>query len=74
MLAIHNEKELMEKVLINKVATDYKFTGEMKQRNIRWFPPVLDQIKHFSQKGVLMCVRLHGLARDAPIFPVRPMD
>lgn len=54
---MHTEKELMEKVLIRQVATDYKFTGEMRRRNIRWFPPILDQIKHFAAKGVLMYVR-----------------
>ncbi len=58
MLALHTEKELMEKVLIKEVSSDYKFTGEMKRRTIRWFPPIFDQIKHFAQKGVLMCVRV----------------
>lgn len=43
-------------VLIKEVATDYKFTGQMKRENIRWFPPIWDQIKHFFRNGVLVCV------------------
>ncbi len=53
-LAMHSEKELMEKVLVKEVSTDFKGTGEMKRRNIVWFPPLIAQAKHFLRNGVLI--------------------
>lgn len=54
MVAIHTEKELMDRVLVKQVSTDFKRNGEMKRRNIVWFPPILDQAKHFLKHGILI--------------------
>lgn len=54
MVAIHSEAELMERVLVKEVSTDFKRNGEMKRRKIVWFPPILDQAKHFLKNSSLI--------------------
>jgi len=54
MAAIHNEKELMDRVLVKEVSTDFKHNGEMRQKKIVWFPPLFEQAKHFIKNGILI--------------------
>jgi len=42
MCAIMTSDELLKHICIPTVSTDYRFTGEMAKRNIRWFPKVWD--------------------------------
>lgn len=40
--AMFSAEELFEKVCVRTVSTDFGLNGEMKRKNIRWFPRVMD--------------------------------
>lgn len=40
MCAIKTQEELLNDVCVTHVSTDYMLNGEMKKKNIRWFPKV----------------------------------
>lgn len=39
--AMFTPKEIFDDICVSTVSTDYRRNGEMKRRNIRWFPPVV---------------------------------
>lgn len=53
MCAIKSPEELLQDICVNTVSTDYLLTGEMKRKNIRWFPELLDMGKYWLKNGVL---------------------
>lgn len=53
MCAIKSPEELLRDICVNTVSTDYLHTGEMKQKNIRWFPELLEMGKYWLKNGVL---------------------
>lgn len=42
MCAIMNQDELHKDVCVRTVSTDFRGTGEMKAKNIRWFPTIME--------------------------------
>ena len=38
MCAIKSPDELLRDICVNTVSTDYMLTGEMKRKNVSWFP------------------------------------
>lgn len=53
MCAIKKPEELLSDICVNTVSTDYLRTGEMKEKNIRWFPDLWDMGKYWLKHGVL---------------------
>ncbi|KAL3920207.1 MAG: hypothetical protein SGILL_003377 [Bacillariaceae sp.] len=39
--AMFTSSEIFDDICVNTVSTDYRLNGEMKRRNIQWFPPVV---------------------------------
>jgi hypothetical protein len=39
--AMFTSREIFNDICVSTVSTDYRLNGEMKRRNIRWFPPVV---------------------------------
>jgi Patatin-like phospholipase len=39
--AMFTPKEIFDEICVSTVSTDYRGNGEMKRRNIRWFPPMV---------------------------------
>jgi hypothetical protein len=39
--AMFTPPEILDEICVSTVSTDYRRNGEMKRRNIRWFPPVV---------------------------------
>jgi predicted acylesterase/phospholipase RssA len=54
MCAIKRPDELYADVCVPTVSTDYMLTGEMKRRNIRWFPPMLDMAAYWLKNKLLV--------------------
>jgi hypothetical protein len=52
--AMFTPQELFEKVCIKTVSTDYEFTGEMKRRNIRWFPKIMDVATYWLKHRLMI--------------------
>lgn len=52
--ALSTTDELLKDVCVPNVSTDYKFTGEMKKKNIRWFPPVWDMGAYWLKNKLLV--------------------
>jgi predicted acylesterase/phospholipase RssA len=54
MCAIKTPEELLEHVCVRTVSTDFMFTGEMKRRNIRWFPTVMEMGTYWLKHKLLV--------------------
>lgn len=54
MCAIHTPEELMTQVLLPNLATDYKSTGEMKRRRLRFFPTYWEMAVYWLRNRILM--------------------
>lgn len=52
--AMYSEKELFEKICVPTVSTDYGLNGEMKKKNIRWFPPIRDMVTYWLKNRLLV--------------------
>eukprot|EP00956_Cyclotella_meneghiniana_P011274 scaffold15879_cov80-Cyclotella_meneghiniana.AAC.11 len=53
MCAIKKPEELLRDICVNTVSTDYMRTGEMKEKNIRWFSNLWDMGRYWLKHGVL---------------------
>jgi len=53
MCAIKSPEELLRDVCVPTVSTDYMLTGEMKEKNIRWFPKLVDMGAYWLKHGIL---------------------
>jgi len=54
MCAIKTEEELFRDVCVSNVSTDYMLNGEMKLKNIRWFPPVMEMGAYWLKHKLLV--------------------
>ena len=54
MCATCTPEELLADVCVSTVSTDYRRDGEMKRRNIRWFPPLSRMGAHWARDGLLV--------------------
>lgn len=52
--AMYSTKELLERICVPIVSTDFKLNGEMKKKNIRWFPPIQDMVTYWLKKRLLV--------------------
>jgi hypothetical protein len=52
--AMFTSEELYEKICVRTVSTDYKLNGEMKKKNIRWFPAVMDMGAYWLKHRLLV--------------------
>lgn len=52
--AMFTAQELYEKICVRTVSTDYGLNGEMKRKNIRWFPPVMDMGAYWLKHRLLV--------------------
>lgn len=52
--AMYTTKELLETICVRTVSTDYKLNGEMKKKNIRWFPPIPDMVAYWLKTRLLV--------------------
>ena len=43
--AMFTPEEIFKDICVSTVSTDYRLTGEMKKRNIRWFPPLVSLMR-----------------------------
>jgi hypothetical protein len=73
--ALMTSKELFEDVCIPSVSTDYRHNGEMKKKNIRWFPPVMDMGAYWLKTKLLVDskVRLDIYHNDLPTLEDSPL-
>ena len=54
MCAIKTADELLRDVCVSHVSTDYMLTGEMKEKNIRWFPPMWEMASYWMKHKLLV--------------------
>mmetsp|Transcript_11508 Transcript_11508/g.24570 ORF Transcript_11508/g.24570 Transcript_11508/m.24570 type:complete len:1054 (+) Transcript_11508:172-3333(+) len=54
MCAIKTPDELLRDICINTVSTDYMLTGEMKRKNISWFPELYKMGAYWLKHRLLM--------------------
>lgn len=52
--AMYTTEELFETICVRTVSTDYRLNGEMKKKNIRWFPPIQDMVTHWLKTRLLV--------------------
>jgi hypothetical protein len=52
--AMFTAQELYEKICVRTVSTDYGLNGEMKKKNIRWFPPIMDMGAYWLKHRLLV--------------------
>eukprot|EP00531_Pseudo-nitzschia_arenysensis_P006080 CAMPEP_0116155976 /NCGR_PEP_ID=MMETSP0329-20121206/22590_1 /TAXON_ID=697910 /ORGANISM="Pseudo-nitzschia arenysensis, Strain B593" /LENGTH=858 /DNA_ID=CAMNT_0003653037 /DNA_START=260 /DNA_END=2836 /DNA_ORIENTATION=- len=52
--AMFTPEELAKDLCIETVSTDFRLNGEMKQRNIRWFPPITEMISYWMKHRILI--------------------
>jgi hypothetical protein len=52
--AMHTAEELYETICVKTVSTDYRLNGEMKRKNIRWFPKVMDMGAYWMKNRLLV--------------------
>jgi hypothetical protein len=45
--AMFTPEQIFEGICVSTVSTDFRLTGEMKKRNIRWFPPLVSLMSTF---------------------------
>jgi predicted acylesterase/phospholipase RssA len=54
MCALKTSEELYRDVCVSNVSTDYLENGEMKKKNIRWFPPVMEMGAYWLKHKLLV--------------------
>ena len=54
MCAIRTSEELYRDVCVETVSTDYLLTGEMKRKNIRWFPKAIDMLSYWLKTRLMV--------------------
>jgi TAG lipase / steryl ester hydrolase / phospholipase A2 / LPA acyltransferase len=54
MCAIKTAEELHADVCVPTVSTDFMLNGEMKKKNIRWFPPMVDMATYWMKHKLLV--------------------
>lgn len=54
MCAIRNQDELLRDVCVSTVSTDFGLDGEMKRKNIRWFPKLVDMGAYWLKHRLLV--------------------
>lgn len=54
LCATKTTDELFADVCVNTISTDFQLTGEMKKKNIRWFPAMADMASYWSKRRVLI--------------------
>jgi len=52
--AMFTPEELSKDICLSTVATDFRLDGEMKRKNIRWFPAVPDMLSHWLKHRILI--------------------
>jgi hypothetical protein len=52
--AMYTTKELFETICISTVSTDFRLNGKMKEKNIRWFPPIQDMVAYWLKTRLLV--------------------
>ena len=52
--AMFTSEELYEKICVRTVSTDFGLNGEMKRKNIRWFPPIMDMGAYWLKHRLLV--------------------
>jgi len=52
--AMFTPEEISKDVCLSTVSTDFRLNGEMKRRNIQWFPPVLDMMSYWWKHRILI--------------------
>lgn len=52
--AMYTTKEIEQDICVPTVSTDFRLTGEMKRRNIRWFPPMADMMSYWFKHRLLV--------------------
>jgi len=52
--AMFTSQELYENICVRTVSTDYGLNGEMKKKNIRWFPPIMDMGAYWLKHRLLV--------------------
>ncbi|KAG7348548.1 patatin-like phospholipase [Nitzschia inconspicua] len=52
--AMFSPKEILDDICVSTVSTDYGRNGEMKRKNIRWFPPMADMVSYWLKKRLLV--------------------
>jgi predicted acylesterase/phospholipase RssA len=54
MCALRTADELYNHVCVSNVSTDFMLTGEMKKKNIRWFPTVMEMGAYWLKHSLLV--------------------
>jgi len=54
MCAIKTADELFADVCVPTISTDYMLTGEMKKKNIAWFPPMVEMASYWMKNKLLV--------------------
>jgi Patatin-like phospholipase len=52
--AMFSAEELYETICVRTVSTDFRLNGEMKRKNIRWFPPIMDMGAYWLKHRLLV--------------------
>lgn len=52
--AMFTPEEISKDICLKTVSTDFRLTGEMKRKNIRWFPPISDMISYWLKHRILI--------------------
>lgn len=52
--AMFTSEELYEDICVRTVSTDFRLNGDMKKKNIRWFPPVMDMGAYWLKHRLLV--------------------
>jgi len=52
--AMFTPEELSKDICLNTVSTDFRLNGEMKRKDIRWFPPISDMISYWLKHRILI--------------------
>lgn len=58
--AMFTADEIFKDVCVSTVSTDYRLTGEMKRRNIRWFPPLVSDV----ESGHCLSFKISGITKS----------
>lgn len=52
--AMFTPEEISKDICLNTVSTDFRLNGEMKRKNIQWFPPLSDMISLWLKTRILI--------------------
>jgi hypothetical protein len=69
--AMYTAKELYETICIRTVSTDFRLNGEMKRKNIRWFPKVVDLGAYWLKHRMLVDSKVCATGNTSGIFVFR---